>query len=366
MARPAENPFQDVDPSPGKVLKSTFSSQRAKEKAADREARSKERRAAHAAEREEREREQPTGRTEVEVDEPEQEEEEVEQEEREPAAARAERAPRAERRRERYSEAVERAKRAEAEAAQARLETTQAIARAEAAAYHARLMQQPQKDPLEEELERLDRESNAIANEWNQEAAAAAREKKLISPERMQEFYKRNKDLERKRFDVYAAQRERQRGNGAVSPEEVQRMADRAALTRDYPDIMSNQQAQTLAFAKYQAKMAELMVQNPGVPPRALESRELLDSIAEETRRALRMPSMRRTPAPTQTSRSRLAGVSAGATGGPSQEPVRRVPMGATEKKLAHAAYPKLRHAEAELKWAKRTGKRLVEGGYLR
>lgn len=236
-----------------------------------------------------------------------------------------------------FKQAQERAAAAEAEAARLRAEREAERAQ--------QLMQQQayqQQQQGNQELDRLYQEQKDLY------ASFEAAQKNGLSDGQAQDFERRARDLEQRKYIAIA----RQNGAGQqVDPRQIQAMVEYNAIKAKYADIYSNE----AALRWGDARLRQLAAEHGGqMTPDVVY--QLLDQAAEDTRQRFGLGNRQRRPAPDAATRQRFSGVPAraGVNGG-TRETVR---MGRAEKKLAESLYPTMDPAKAWQKWANGPGRR--------
>lgn len=260
-----------------------------------------------------------------------------------PGVTEAERKTRWQKRQERLQAKLQEGKQAKEELEAERktgAELRERLARLEGAV--AANQSQARREPAGDGKDEFQRELDAIYEEQqNAYKAAQAEVKAGTLDDKRQTHYERiARDIEERKAGVFT-----RRAIAQTEPVRQQHQAQQVWVQK-YPEVYQNQRAFAFAQGRAQTRLALGETITPDV----------VDEIMNETRAQFKLGGK---PAPTQSERSKLSGVSAsGAGGGGGQGGITLTP---TLRKIAIAAYDHLPEEEAIKAWTNKTGKRLRE-----
>lgn len=208
--------------------------------------------------------------------------------------------------------------------------------------------QQPQQDPLEQELQNVRKQRERV---WEYYQA----KRDSMTPEQLQEAQREAEALNEYESRI-VARREYMRLQQSQQ-QDPQAGVRAYIIQREAGDIVQAAQQNPNMLAYGQAEFARLATQAGS----SGNYEELVRQAAENTRKAFNMPTRvaQGTARPSPPRRT-TAGIPAGGNHH-SGAPVTRVRMDANSKKLAESMYPNLPPERAHQKWANGPGKRAAE-----
>ncbi len=254
------------------------------------------------------------------------------------------------RRGERIGERLRAGEQAKVDAAAARQENAELrdrLARLEGA--HVQLASQgatPQVDPIEKRLAEIETERDAQIAAAEAEVLA-----KKYTVERAAHYKAIGEKLDRERVDLLVEKK--LVGRDSQLRAAVQTTVAQNQWQMQYPEIYGNPRALAWATSKHQMELAEGKQQ----------STELIHQVMAETKKRFNMAPKEK---PSASLRSKFSGhpaSGASTEAGPAAKG--GIVMTKELSRIARAAYPGLPKAEAEKKWAQKTGKRMREAGEL-
>lgn len=260
-----------------------------------------------------------------------------------PAATEEERKTRWQKRQERLQAKLQEGKKAKEELEEERkagAELRERLARLEGTV--AANQNQPRRETPADGKDEFQRELDAIYEEQQSAYKAAQAEMKAgtLDDKRQAHYERIARDIEERKAGVFT-----RRAIAQTEPIRQQNQAQQVWVQK-YPEVYQNSRAFAFAQGRAQTRMALGETITPDV----------VDEIMSETRAQFKLGGK---PAPSQSERAKLSGVSAsGAGSGGGQNGITLTP---TLRKIAIAAYDHLPEEEAIKAWTNKTGKRLRE-----
>lgn len=211
---------------------------------------------------------------------------------------------------------------------------------------------QPQQDPWAHHAAQFERENNDI-----KELARVYKEAGKYDAEFEDKLNKRYYDWQG-RYNQFITQREiaihqmRQQQQAPQNQQSAAQAAWNARFQAEFPDVVGHPAAMAHMMGGWQQEHAAANHQGKQL------TWEDIQRIVNNTRRAF---GMIKSPPPSAATKARFSGSSGGSPSHGSNGNGRTISMTKEYKLMAHARYPDLEPEQAEQKWAKTVGKRLLE-----
>jgi hypothetical protein len=194
--------------------------------------------------------------------------------------------------------------------------------------------QTPQKDPLDEEIEK-----NYQDRTRSYEAFQAKVQAGTLTPDENERFINEARKMEEKQ-QALISRREYQRLQAKNSdPDSSMKQIIRAR----HPDVIAHPDARKWVGGRFVQRSV-----------REGESVELVDEIMEEARKEFGIGKYKDGPPPTDRQKERYQG--SGSRSAPKSSPKRSVRLSPAQQSMAEALYPNMGAKEAWTKWAKEVG----------
>lgn len=262
---------------------------------------------------------------------------------------------RQEKKRSRYREMSERARKAdelEAQLAEERRQREEENRRFQLQLQQQQLMwqqqgahgqQRQQPDPVQTEIEGVEREQALLLKEWGQLQAKPGG----VTQRDVDEYRQKALELQRKHQRLVAKSvllENQQQHDPRAQAYEAQMQAVRGYLITTYPDVIQNDKARSWAIARWHQRIAE----------GASDTRELVEKVMRETRQRFGLGGEQR-PAPDARTRQQFSGVRNGGAGQRNDAP-RKATLNKDQQKMALAMYPDLPEEKAYALWYTKVG----------
>ena len=249
---------------------------------------------------------------------------------------------RAQRRRDRQKERDAQAKAKDEELATLRGEMIQLRGQLQGVAAAAR---QPAhaddgKDPFDRQLDGIYAEQSTVYENYMAEAHAAASRKEKLPAEREAYYAQQSRNFEGRKMRVETARAL------AVEANRTRGETARQIWVQKYPEVYGNNDALAYATATFERKKAL----------RENITNDTIDEIMNETRVQFKLGGK---PAPSNTERARMSGISANGGNGGGGAPTGGIPMTKELRAMAIAKYSHLPEKDAIKAWVDREGKAL-------
>jgi len=189
-------------------------------------------------------------------------------------------------------------------------------------ASHTRAAAGPEKDPLEAEIEELERQGAMVLDTYNAKVAA-----KSITPEELTTLRARAAEVQRKQRSAEIRLALKQHGPKPPDPRQEQARSHQAAVYAMYPDVASKPEAFGYAQALWNARR---------LLPGAKQGNELLAEVMDDAREKFGL--VRQQARPSQNTREQFSGTPKGAAAASGGLPKSYKPS-AEDWRMADAAF---------------------------